>query len=239
MKHKAKSPRLLARLFDCSDNADVTPHEQRRLHVLTAAKICVAKFGFHGASMQQICAEAQMSPGALYRYFSSKDEIIAAIADDERQHNAVLLSDLGSDGDPVERLISVILRFLQSMERPGTAALMTEVFAESLRNSEIAKRFLVNEAEADQAVTNFLQASLVSGAVEPIIPLKAVIGALSAFVEGLVIRRAMDPSLTTEALEPILRAMLVALLRPKNNLHALILNQNDPEAADTSRMAAE
>ena len=44
--------------------------DQQTQRILDAAKACFVRYGFQGASMQQICAEAGMSPGALYRYFS-------------------------------------------------------------------------------------------------------------------------------------------------------------------------
>lgn len=52
----------------------------RREEILAAAKRCFSRSGFHGTSMQEICAEARMSPGSLYRYFPSKEAIIAGIA---------------------------------------------------------------------------------------------------------------------------------------------------------------
>ena len=42
---------------------------------LAAAQRCFVRSGFHGASMQDICAEAGMSPGNLYRYFPSKEAL--------------------------------------------------------------------------------------------------------------------------------------------------------------------
>ena len=44
--------------------------DQQIQRILEAAKACFLRFGFQGASMNQICAEVGMSPGALYRYFS-------------------------------------------------------------------------------------------------------------------------------------------------------------------------
>ena len=38
----------------------------RREAILLAAQRCFARSGFHGASMQEICTEAQISPGGLY-----------------------------------------------------------------------------------------------------------------------------------------------------------------------------
>ena len=37
----------------------------RRTEILAAAQRCFARAGFHKTSMQEICAEAQMSPGNL------------------------------------------------------------------------------------------------------------------------------------------------------------------------------
>src|SRR4029079_9694967 len=58
--------------------------EDRRTEILEAARRCVARSGFHQTSMHDICAEAGMSPGNLYRYFPSKEAIIAAIAERDR-----------------------------------------------------------------------------------------------------------------------------------------------------------
>lgn len=53
----------------------------RRDEILAAAQRLFARMGFHQTSMQQICAAAGMSPGNLYRYFPSKEAIIAGIAE--------------------------------------------------------------------------------------------------------------------------------------------------------------
>ncbi len=43
--------------------------------------------------MQEICAEVGLGPGAVYRYFSRKDEIIAAMAKDERRQVRTMLAE--------------------------------------------------------------------------------------------------------------------------------------------------
>lgn len=52
----------------------------RRDQILSAARRCFARNGFHGTSMQQICVLAGLSPGAVYGYFPSKDDLVLAIA---------------------------------------------------------------------------------------------------------------------------------------------------------------
>ena len=53
----------------------------RREQILTAARACFLRKGLHNTSMQDLIKEAGLSVGAVYRYFKSKDEIIAAIAE--------------------------------------------------------------------------------------------------------------------------------------------------------------
>ncbi|PCE32884.1 TetR/AcrR family transcriptional regulator [Burkholderia ubonensis] len=59
-------------------------HEQRREQILLAAAQVFKAKGFHGARTEDICAQAGMSAGAVFRYFSDKRETINAIIDIER-----------------------------------------------------------------------------------------------------------------------------------------------------------
>jgi AcrR family transcriptional regulator len=52
----------------------------RREQILEAARICFLTKGLHSTSMQDLIREADLSVGAVYRYFKSKNEIINAIA---------------------------------------------------------------------------------------------------------------------------------------------------------------
>jgi AcrR family transcriptional regulator len=49
--------------------ADPGLAERRRRQILEAAAVCFRRRGFHQATMQEICSEAGISPGALYRFF--------------------------------------------------------------------------------------------------------------------------------------------------------------------------
>ena len=54
----------------------------RRQQIVAAARTCVAEQGFHKTTMADVIRESGLSAGAVYGYFKSKDEIVAAIADD-------------------------------------------------------------------------------------------------------------------------------------------------------------
>jgi AcrR family transcriptional regulator len=68
--------------------------EANRAQIVAAARRCFSRDGFHQTSMPDIAAEAGVSVGAPYRYFSGKEEIIIEIAGDAFR---VMF-------DPVERL---------------------------------------------------------------------------------------------------------------------------------------
>ena len=53
--------------------------EARRRQILAAALRCFAREGFHRATMQDIFRESDLSPGAVYSYFTGKDELMQAI----------------------------------------------------------------------------------------------------------------------------------------------------------------
>ena len=60
----------------------------RRAHILDAARHCFAESGIH-VSVDEICAQAGISKGAFYVYFSSKDAAIEALAEDHKRVIAV------------------------------------------------------------------------------------------------------------------------------------------------------
>ena len=62
--------------------------EARHRQIVEAALVCFTGKGFHQTTMQDICRRAELSPGAVYRYFASKDDIIEAIHAEARAQDA-------------------------------------------------------------------------------------------------------------------------------------------------------
>ncbi|WHQ73328.1 TetR/AcrR family transcriptional regulator [Pantoea sp. Lij88] len=50
---------------------------QRQQQIISAAKNCFSRSGFHGASMADISHESGLGAGQIYRYFSSKELIVS------------------------------------------------------------------------------------------------------------------------------------------------------------------
>lgn len=198
---------------------DLSPRESaqdaRRTQILDAARICFARSGFRGASMQEICLEAKMSPGGLYRYFPSKEAIIEAIAQEERCGAAELIETMRGTGPLLDRMMSCAMGYFAYMRDPGACELMAEISAESLRNSEIGKRF----AQIDDSVRDIMREvfldAIETGEMPPNADLDATISMLQAAVDGIALRQINDPDLSLARVEPLLRRLVAGVLGMK------------------------
>ncbi len=78
----------------------------RRALVLDAAREAFFELGLEGASLREIAKRAGYSPGALYSYFASKEEVYAALLGEslERLHAQVATAAAASPDTPAARL---------------------------------------------------------------------------------------------------------------------------------------
>jgi TetR/AcrR family transcriptional repressor of uid operon len=186
--------------------------DNRRQQILDAARLCFARSGFRGASMQEICLAAKISPGGLYRYFPSKEAIIEAIAQDERCGAAELIEAMRGDGPLLDRMTRCALGYFGYMRDPGACELMAEISAESLRNSEIGKRF----AKIDQSVRGVMREifdeAIARGEMPPVADMEATISLIQAAIDGIALRQINDPDLSPARVEPLLRRLLAGVL---------------------------
>ena len=187
---------------------------QPKKRVVDAALICFAQSGFHGASMQQICAEAGMSPGAVYRYFPGKVAIIAAIVEAERARHTAVFERLTEAQDPVEALASIGVDALADMLAGPTAALCAETMAEAIRNPEIRAIYDRMYQETVGLVAGALRRGQANGQVDPELDIETACQLILAMGDGLTLHQALDPSLTAARFRPVLRLLLQRFFRP-------------------------
>ena len=192
--------------------ANVQLQSDRRAEILAAAQRCFVRSGFHGASMHDICAEADMSPGNLYRYFPSKEALIAGIA--ERDRAEVAQQFAGAD------LSHGLFTVLEGMarhhftRRPMEQVLLcTEVMAEARRNREIARLCASFDADVKRWLLDLLGAAVKRGDIPGDIDLEGIVTMLMIIAEGVWWRRALDPGFDPAAMVPIFMDIARHMLR--------------------------
>jgi AcrR family transcriptional regulator len=169
--------------------ADPSLADRRRRQILDAALACFRRRGFHQATMQEICAEANMSAGALYRYFSSKAEIIGAIAEDKHADSDSEFLEATRKGALIDALSLLARDFFEKFAE-GDGVLIADIFAEAIRDDAVAAPLLkINQNSVEYCVAA-INAAQGRGEVDEKLDGREAANTLFAAIEGIALRRA-------------------------------------------------
>lgn len=118
--------------------------EARKNQILDAAWNCFAQRGYHQTTMQDIATEAGISAGAIYRYYPSKESVLASIFERNTERYAEILADVqGEVEEPLDVLGSVAQAMLATFDDPlfETNTMMDiEIRPEVIRNKVLRDR---------------------------------------------------------------------------------------------------
>ncbi|MDP3897426.1 MAG: TetR/AcrR family transcriptional regulator [Mesorhizobium sp.] len=194
--------------------------EQTMCRIMEAAKKCFVHAGFQGASMQQICAAAEMSPGALYRYFPSKEAIIGAITEADRSQDAEIFRTMFENPNVVDGFVTAAMAHVRHMHESGNASLFTEIRAESMRNEAIDLTCQSAMGTVQQGFRDYLQGAIDRGEIEPCVELDAMLPMIIAIGEGLAINDLPSKGVPLDSIETLMRVTVEAMLRPRKRANA-------------------
>ncbi len=116
--------------------------ERRRQQIIDAAWTCFVRKGFHETSMQDIFKESNLSAGAVYRYFKSKDELIQAIAFENQNIVQSGLREMVKQDPlpPVEEIITTLCADILSRLGPGgRLRIIVDAWAEAMHNPAVGE----------------------------------------------------------------------------------------------------
>lgn len=178
--------------------ANAQLRSDRRAEILDAAERCFARSGFHQASMQDICAEAGMSPGNLYRYFPSKEALIAGITERNRVQAAADFAAVDQAPDFFAGFSALGRQYLVDRS-DEQVALCLEIMAEARRNPDIRRIHETIYSEVRAGLVGILQRAADRGQLRPDLDLDKIVTVLLALGDGIEFRRAIDPSFSAES----------------------------------------
>lgn len=175
---------------------DLDLQEKRKRQILDAALACFSRKGFHQTSMQEICAEAGLSAGALYRYFPSKSELIVAIAErDCQEFRAPLSSDAGELGFHAQ-LCAASRSFLDRLTR-NDRTLVAEVIAEAARDPLLAARLQETDKPMREAMAALVREGQARGEVDLALDVDRAVRTVVLALDGIAIRYLLTGSAET------------------------------------------
>ncbi|MEJ2716734.1 MAG: TetR/AcrR family transcriptional regulator, partial [Deltaproteobacteria bacterium] len=104
--------------------------EEKRLFILQAAAKVFAQKGYYHATVAEICEQAGISNGALYKYFKNKEAVYRSIFEFmvDTLHSKLLEKHIGSDA-PIYDTISTIFQDLVGLSKthPDLLAIYTDI----------------------------------------------------------------------------------------------------------------
>jgi TetR/AcrR family transcriptional regulator, repressor for uid operon len=189
--------------------------EAQVARILEGARICFLKSGFQGASMGDICAAAGMSPGALYRYFPSKESLIEAICAADKEADAKILRQMVNAPSIIDGMTTGLLSHAEQVHASGMAPLFAEIYAEAMRNPAMKKILDDSMCEVTEVIGGALHNAVSSGEINPVLPLEQLLPIMMAMGHGLITEDLPRLGISIQTMEPAVRAMIVGMLRPR------------------------
>ena len=181
--------------------------ETRRKEILDAAAACFTRRGFHQTTMQDICEESNLSPGAVYRYFRSKEEIIAAMCARGQNEDADLIRNAMTQGDTMEALDEMARLFLLNLQNSEQCILSIELAAEARRNPVVNESIRRTREGIRAPLTAFVRLAQARGDFDPSLDPEAVATVMSSMYLGLLVQLLAEPELDTAAYTDVVKAM--------------------------------
>jgi len=190
--------------------------DARRTQILDAATICFARSGFHQTTMQDIVQQAELSPGAIYLYFSSKDEIIAALADERHAQEQMVIAK-ACEGEEIQTTLRLLTQeFLEKLQTPEERLrrrLGIQIWAEALSNDRILALMRRGVDEPRRLLAEMIRSAQRRGDFPANLDPDTIARIMIALFHGFILQQAWDEQLSVEPYGATIQVVFQALLQ--------------------------
>jgi len=169
-------------------------HEQEiRERILDAASRVFAEKGYHSSTIADVVRESGLSVGAIYSYFSGKDELIRLTCDQIAARGLdELAARLAPAATTAERLAIAIRLYIETIDEydgaPGQVTLV-QAWAEADREPGVREMLAGRRERLAGAGQMLLRQGVISGELPAWLDVDAVTRALLALLDGLMLQR--------------------------------------------------
>lgn len=184
----------------------------RRQQILDAAAECFRRWGFHGASISQICKATGMSPGHIYYFFENKEAIIGGIVERNLENSLEIMSSLEDATDVFGNMLEKVDQALAERGNPDIAGLWLEILAEAARNPEVARAVREADRKVRERIARLADRGRASRGIESRLDRDAAAEVLVGLLEGVANRIVENPDRNNEAVADIVRIAMTAIL---------------------------
>jgi len=183
-----------------------------RAALLQAAMEVFAHRGYRDASVDEIAARAGYSKGAIYFYFSGKDDLFFALLEeriDRPMREAIELLESAAPED--DMAIEANMHFIALVSGQRELLLLdNEYRSQAIRDPRLAARYMKREARLRSALARGLQARLKHLGAPPLVAPERLATALLSLAFGLVQEKLIEPDAVPDDLLGEMFALIYA-----------------------------
>ncbi len=207
VKPKAKKPRLGRP--PATDSADT------RRRILAIAQSSFASLGYDGASNRVLGAEAELTAGAIYHYFGSKQELYAAVYEDVQARVFDRFEAAVAGQTSFRAQFEAVLDAAREMnlEDPSMAQFLGAMRVDVRRNAELRDALADNGKRTETFVRKIVDVGVKSGEIRPK-RADQVFALVIALLVGLTDALSDDPERHQLAIDGSKALLAGTLLRP-------------------------
>lgn len=189
--------------------------EARRSQIIDAARECFLERGFHATKIQDIAKRAGLSTGAPYRYFESKDDIVAAMCTQSLERNRERFGTLDMTAGSraiFEELASVYFAPAHEPGAEDAARLTLQVWEESARSEQAAAVMQADFQLIGSHLSDIVARAQARGEIQDNLDPLSVAQTMVSLVLGLIVQRAAGVPVDAARYEEAARALVTGRL---------------------------
>jgi AcrR family transcriptional regulator len=188
--------------------------QETHAELVSAAARVFAQRGFHGASVDQIAAEAGFTTGALYWHFKNKEELYLAVYETYVRERIAELAEISErQGDLVTRAREAADQWMRkARSNPEFLALSLEFIVHAWRNPEMAEAFATRDAAVPLALARRLRKEAKAAEIALPLPAEELALALRELGAGLAFLTLSDPDAVRDGLYGDVVSLFLELL---------------------------
>ena len=184
--------------------------EARRSEILEAAAKCFMEKGFHNTTMQDIYNATNLSPGAVYNYFSSKEDIVSAAVEMSQERNSAMIAGAAS-GNPDQALSKVgqsFLTFAKQADITKAAGVDFALYSEANRNPRIREALRMGQDAVITKLVELVKHNQRLGVFNDRLDAEAITRVLISIFVGIEIHKTLDPDFDLDSYAAVFEAIV-------------------------------
>lgn len=192
----------------------------RQEQIINAAVACFSRKGFHQTTMKDICEEAGLSPGAVYNYFSGKEDIVTRCAEISLQRNIEIFASASGKGtvEAFKDVLQMLFSLVKQENIDQAFSFDLELWAESTRNQKVREALRKNEEGNLKVLTEMVVAGQQQGIFNPDLDALSFARLLFSMFVGFEVQMASNPNMDIDSYKAVLDSFIEGTLVNKANL---------------------